>query len=60
MDIIFNEQWNSLNLFYDWEDEDHEFDMGFIENELKSEFWKMRYAMFIDKAMEEEKAYAEY
>ena len=60
IDIIFNEQWNSLNLFYDWEDENHEFDIGFIENELKSEFWKMRYAMFIDKAMEEEKAYAEY
>jgi hypothetical protein len=49
-----------LNLFYDWEDENHEFDTGFIDNELKSEFWKMRYAMFIDKAMEEEKAYAEY
>ena len=49
-----------MNLFYDWEDENHEFDIGFIENELKSEFWKMRYAMFIDKAMEEEKAHAEY
>ena len=60
VDIILNEQWNSLNLFYDWEDENHEFDIGFIDNELKSEFWKMRYEMFIDKAMEEEKAHAEY
>ena len=60
IDIIFNEWWNSLNLFYDWEDEEPEFDTGFLDYELKPEFWKQRYAMFIDKAMEEEKAHAEY
>ena len=60
VDIIFNDRWNSLNLFYDWEDEEPEFDTGFLDYELKPEFWKQRYAMFIDKAMEEEKAHAEY
>ena len=34
--------------------------VGGLIDELKSEFWKMRYEMFIDKAMEEEKAHAEY
>ena len=58
VDFTFNEMWNSIGLFFDWEDENQVWDEGDWENVMTSEFWKQRYALFIDKAIEEEKKYA--
>jgi hypothetical protein len=58
--IVFNETWNSTDLFYDWEDEDQEFNVEDWDIVLRSEFWKQRYGQFIDKAIEEERKYAKY
>ena len=58
VEIVFNDTWNSSNWFFDWEDESGEWGAGDWDNILTSEFWKQRYALFIDKAIEEEKAYA--
>ena len=58
VDIIFNDTWNSANLFFDWEDENQEWDDGDWDKVLTSEFWKQRYEQFVDKAIEEEKKYA--
>ena len=58
--IVFNETWNSTDLFFDWEDENMEWDEGDWDIVLRSEFWKQRYDQFIDKAIEEEREYAKY
>ena len=58
IEIVFNDSWNSTELFFDWEDESQEWNDGDWEKVLTSEFWKQRYEQFIDKAIEEEKAYA--
>ena len=60
VEIVFNETWNSMNLFYDWEDEKQEMDDGDWDIVLTSEFWRQRYGQFIDKAIEEEKKYAKH
>jgi hypothetical protein len=58
--IVFNETWNSNDLFFDWEDGNMEWDEGDWDIVLRSEFWKQRYDQFIDKAIEEEREYAKY
>ncbi len=60
IEIIFNETWNSTNLFYDWEDENIEFNEGDWDIVLRSEFWQRRYDRFINEAIEEEKKYAKH
>lgn len=58
VDIVFNETWNSTNLFFEWEDEDPDWGVDDWDRVVTSELWKQRYNLFIDKAIEEEKAYA--
>ena len=60
VEIVFNATWNSTELFFDWEDENQNWDYEDWDIVLTSEFWKQRYDLFIDKAIEEEKAYAKY
>lgn len=58
VDIIFNETWNSTDLFFEWEDENPDWTVDDWDREVTSELWKQRYNLFIDKAIEEEKKYA--
>ena len=58
VDIVFNDSWNSTELFFEWEDEDPDWGVDDWDRVVTSELWKQRYNLFIDKAIEEEKAYA--
>ena len=58
VDIIFNETWNSTDLFFEWEDENPDWTLDDWDREVTSELWKQRYNLFIDKAIEEEEKYA--
>lgn len=50
IDLIFNKEWNEWLIFNQWED--------IINTEqLTYDFWKQRYAKFIEEAKQEEKAY---
>ena len=58
VEIVFNETWNSTDLFFEWEDENPDWTVGDWDREVTSVLWKQRYDLFLDKAIEEEKAYA--
>lgn len=58
VEFVFNDRWNNNGVFFDWEDES--MDWSDLDTEATPELWKQRYALFIDKAIEEEKAYAKH
>ena len=58
VEIVFNETWNSTDLFFEWEDEEPDWGVDDWDREVTSALWKQRYDLFIDKAIEEEKKYA--
>ena len=60
VEFVFNDTWNSKGTFYDWEDENQQFSEEDIDKVLTAEFWKQRYALFIDQAIKEEKAYEKH
>lgn len=56
----YNRDWNKYNLLFNWEQENPS-QGGDIESTILTvEFWKQRYAMFVDRAIKEEKAYEKY
>lgn len=57
VNIIFNDDWNTLGSFFDWEDENQIFEEEDMYKELDVEFWKKRYELFVNEAIKEEKAY---
>ena len=58
VEIVFNETWNSTDLFFEWEDEEPDWGVDDWDREVTSALWKQRYDLFINKAIEEEKKYA--
>lgn len=57
--IIFNEQWNTNKNFNRWENEDHT-SIESPDEPPTYEFWEQRYALFLDQAIKEEKAYEKH
>ena len=60
VEFVFNETWNSSTIFYGWENESQEWNEDNWNKVLTVEFWKQRYALFVDQAIKEEKAYEKH